>query len=175
VVRVRRGDPARLSSAVTAAIHSVDRRAAVTRVKPMSDVIADSVRRQRCFLSLIGAFASIAVLLSLAGLHGVLSYAVAQRTRALGIRAALGRAPLRTAASVVRGGIALIGAGVTCGLLCSALFTRLLQSILYGVSPLDTTTWLVATLVLTAAGMVAIVLPSFRAARIDPMTAMRTE
>ena len=174
MVRVR-GDPRSVSRSVAAAIHSVDQRAAVTRVMPMHDLILDSVRRQRFFLVAIGLFAGIAVVLAGAGLHGVLSYAVAQRTRELGIRTALGSTPARTIGLVVNGGFRLIAIGVLCGLAASALVTRVLAANLYGLSPLDTPTWLLATLGLIALGLLATLLPSLRAAAVDPSSAMRAE
>jgi len=174
MVRVR-GDPRSVSRSVAAAIRAVDPRAAVTRVMPMHDLIRDSVRRQRFFLVAIGLFAGIAVVLAGAGLHGVLSYAVAQRTRELGIRTALGSTPARTIGLVVNGGLRLIAIGVVCGLAASALVTRVLAANLYGLSPLDTPTWLLATLGLVALGLLATLLPSLRAAAVDPMSAMRAE
>jgi predicted permease len=174
MVRVQ-GDPRSVSRSVAAAIRSIDPRAAVTRVMPMRDVMLDSVRRQRFFLVAIGLFAGIAVVLAGAGLHGVLSYVVAQRTRELGIRTALGSTPARTIGLVVNGGFRLIAIGVVFGLAASALVTRVLSANLYGLSPLDTPTWLLATLGLIALGLLATLLPSLRAAAVDPMSAMRSE
>ncbi len=174
MVRVR-GDPLSVNRSVAAAVHSIDPQAAVTRVMPMKDVILDSVRRQRFFLVSITLFAGIAVVLVVAGLHGVLSYVVAQRTRELGIRTALGSTPARTVGLVVNGGFRLILVGVAFGLVGSALVTRVLSANLYGLSPLDTPTWLVATLALVAMGLLATLLPSLRAAAVDPMSAMRAE
>ena len=175
MVRVHRGDPLSVSASVATAIRSVDPRAAVTRVMPMRDVILDSVRRQRFFLVSIGLFAAIAVVLAVAGLHGVLSYAVAQRTRELGVRTALGSTPLRTVAFIANGGFRLILVGIACGLAGSALVTRVLQASLYGLDPLDGPTWLLATISLAALGLLATLIPSLRAAAVDPITAMRAE
>jgi putative ABC transport system permease protein len=174
MVRVRE-DPRSIRRAVATAIHAIDPQAAVTRVMPMQDVILDSVRRQRFFLVAIGVFAGIAVVLAGAGLHGVLSYVVAQRTRELGVRTALGSTPARTIGLVVSGGFRLIAIGVVLGLAGSALVTRVLAANLYGLSPLDAPTWLLATLVLVAIGLLATLLPSLRAAAVDPMSAMRAE
>jgi putative ABC transport system permease protein len=174
MVRVRE-DPRSVRRAVAAAIHAIDPQAAVTRVMPMPDVIRESVRRQRFFLVAIGLFAGIAMVLAGAGLHGVLSYVVAQRTRELGIRTALGSTPARTIGLVVSGGFRLIATGVVLGLVGSALVTRVLSANLYGLSPRDWTTWLLATLVLVAIGLLATLLPSLRAAAVDPMSAMRAE
>jgi putative ABC transport system permease protein len=175
MIRVKSGDPRLATGTVAAAIRSVDPRAAVTSVMPMRDVIADSVRAQRFFLVAIVLFAGIAVVLAIAGLHGVLSYAVAQRTRELGIRTALGSTPLRTVGLVANGGLRLIAIGIACGLTGSAFVMRVLQASLYGLSPLDIPTWLLATTVLAVMGLLATLVPSLRAASVDPTTAMRSE
>jgi ABC-type antimicrobial peptide transport system permease subunit len=175
MVRVTRGDPSKVASAVRAAMLSVDPSAAVSRVMPMEQVIANSVAVPRFVFWLIGFFAVVALVLSIAGIYGVMSYTVAQRTREIGIRAALGSAPLRTVHVVASRGVRLVGLGLGLGIVGSVALTRYMQSILYGVSPLDATTWGVATLALAIAGLVATIVPSARATRIDPVTAMRTE
>jgi ABC-type antimicrobial peptide transport system permease subunit len=104
-----------------------------------------------------------------------MSYAVAQRTRELGIRNALGSGSPRLIRLVAGQGMRLIGIGVILGLAGAAAVTRLLTGLLYGVSPLDLGTWIGACALLGAAGMVATAIPSFRAVRVDPLTAMRTD
>ncbi|HSY82433.1 MAG TPA: ADOP family duplicated permease [Gemmatimonadaceae bacterium] len=175
MVRVTRGDPSQVASAVRAAMLSVDPSAAVSRVMPMEEVIANSVAVPRFVFWLIGFFAVVALVLSIAGIYGVMSYTVAQRTREIGIRAALGSAPLRTVHVVASRGVRLVGLGLGLGIVGSMALTRYMQSILYGVSPLDATTWGAATLALAIAGLLATIVPSARATRIDPVTAMRTE
>jgi len=175
MVRVRRGDPQSITSAVTAAFRSIDPRCAVSRVMPMRAVMAESVRQQRFFLWLIVIFAVVAVILAISGLHGVLSYAVAQRTRELGIRTALGSTALRTIGLVAKRGVTLIAAGVGFGLAGGFAVTRLLQSTLYGVDPLDGPTWTVATAVMATLALLATIVPSLRAAGVDPIAAMRAE
>ncbi len=175
VVRARIGDPASLASAVRTAIGSIDNQAALTRIMPMQAVLDAGVRRPRLMLLLIGVFAGVAVVLAIAGLYGVLSYAVAQRSRELGVRSALGCTPVQTIALVGRRGITLAAIGAASGLVGSAAITRLLSSILYGVSPLDGETWLVVTVALLAATIVVTLIPSIRATRIDPMHAIRME
>jgi ABC-type antimicrobial peptide transport system permease subunit len=141
----------------------------------MQAVLDAGVRRPRLMLLLIGVFAGVAVVLAIAGLYGVLSYAVAQRSRELGVRSALGCTPVQTIALVGRRGITLAAIGAASGLVGSAAITRLLSSILYGVSPLDGETWLVVTVALLAATIVVTLIPSIRATRIDPMHAIRME
>jgi putative ABC transport system permease protein len=175
VVRVARGDPAAVEHAVRAAILSVDRGAAITRMEPMTDLMAESVGAPRFYLGLIGTFALVAVVLAVAGLYGVMSYTVAQRTRELGIRAALGSSGPRTLRLVTERGMRLVGIGVLAGAIGAALATRVLASLLYGVSPADALTWIVATLALVAAGVAASVIPAVRAMRVDPVIAIRTD
>lgn len=100
--------PARLAAPVTEAIREVDPAAAITDVQTMEEVIAGSVGRPRFYLVHMGTFAAVAILLALAGLYGVMSYAVAQRTRELGIRSALGSAPAATVRLVLRNGLLLV-------------------------------------------------------------------
>ena len=175
VVRAARGDPIALEHSVRAAILSVDPGAAISRMEPMTDVMAESIGTPRFYLTLIGTFALVAVVLAVAGLYGVMSYAVAQRTRELGIRAALGSPRSRTLRMVTERGMRLVGIGVVGGAIGAAVATRVLASLLYGVSPADAPTWIVATLALVAAGVTASVIPAVRAMKADPVIAMRTE
>ncbi|HEX3927450.1 MAG TPA: ABC transporter permease [Gemmatimonadales bacterium] len=175
LVRVNHGGPAAVAAAVTAAIRHVDPEAAVSQVAPMTDVIANSIGQPRFYLTLLITFAAVAVLLALAGLYGVMSYVVAQRTRELGIRSALGSGTRGILQLVTLQGGRLVGAGLVIGLAASTVVTRLLTGLLYGVSPLDPVTWLAAAVLLVAAGIAATLIPALRAARVDPATAMRIE
>jgi predicted permease len=175
LVRTTGGDPATVAAAVQRAVRAVDPGAAVTDVRPMTDVMAESVGRPRFYLALLGAFAAIAAVLAVAGLYGVTSYVVAQRTREFGIRSALGSDVRRTTALVARQGAALIALGLLLGGAGGWAATRLLGSLLYGVSPLDPTAWLPATLLLAVGGLVAALVPAARAARVSPVVAMQVE
>jgi putative ABC transport system permease protein len=175
MIRVAGNDPTTVAQGVQAAIRQTDPGAAVTKVRPMTTVIADSVGRPRFFLSLLGVFAVVAMVLALAGLYGVMSYVVVQRTREFGIRSALGSTLWRTMTVVLRHVIVLIGSGVALGLLGGYAATRLLVTLLYGVSPLDPSAWITATALLASAGLVAALLPAARAARVDPAITMRVE
>ncbi len=169
------GDPVRVARAVAAAIHSVDPGAAVSRVRPMTEVIAASVGRPRFYLVLLGIFAGVALLLAVAGLYGVMSYVVEQRTREIGIRSALGSTRGRTLALVLRQGLLLVAGGIVIGLLGATLLTRLLRGLLYGVSPLDVVTWSLVTLALVLVAAIAVLVPARRAATVDPLVAIRVE
>jgi predicted permease len=175
MVRVQSGSPAAIANAVQRAIRSIDPGAAVTNVMPMSEVAAKSVGRPRFYLLLLGAFAGVAVLLAIAGIYGVMSYAVAQRTRELGIRMALGSTAAQTMHFVARQGLWLVTFGIVAGFVGAAFATRLLVSLLYGVSAFDPRTWALAALLLAAAGLAATLVPSLRATRVDPAITIRAE
>jgi putative ABC transport system permease protein len=174
VVRVS-GDPTKYENAVRAAIHSVDPVAAVSEVGPMTDVIAKSVGAPRFYLVLLSGFALVALILAVAGLYGVMSYSVAQRTRELGIRTALGSSAVSIVGMVTSEGMKLVGVGVVAGIIGGALATRVLQSLLYGVSPANIATWAMATGALVAAGLLAAFVPAFRATLVDPVVAIKVE
>ena len=175
MIRVRRGSPAAIAPAVRAAIRAIDPTAAVADVKPMRDVIATSLGQPRFYLSLLGAFAVVALVLAVAGLYGVLSYAVAQRTRELGIRSALGSSPSALMGLMAWEGMRLVAIGLVIGAIAGTLVTRLLTFALYGVSPLDVSTWSAAILLMFIAGLVATLVPSRRATRVNPIIAIQTE
>jgi predicted permease len=175
MVRARRGNPADLTGAIRAAIRSVDQQVAITDVKTMNEVMALSTGRARFYLTLLSMFAAVALVLAMSGIYGVLSYAVAQRTREFGIRSALGSTSRTTLALVTREGLRLIGIGVALGLLGSIAVTRLLSAMLYGVSPLDRVTWAATTLTLATIGLLATLIPAFRATRADPLLAIRSD
>lgn len=175
MIRVRDGDPRSVLAGVRAAIRAVDPTAAVGDVMTMDDVIAASLGRPRFYFSLLGTFAGVALALALAGLYGVLSYVVAQRTREIGIRSALGSSRGALMRLVTGEGLRLVAAGLAVGVLGGLAVTRLMAFMLYGVSPLDARTWLMAAALMVAAAVLAALLPARRAARVDPMIAMRAE
>ena len=170
-----KGDPAGLTAAVQDAIRKVDPSSATSNVAPMRTVILTSVGRPRFILSLMGVFATVAIALAVAGLYGVLSYSVAQRTRELGIRAALGSTPVQTVQTIMRRGVLLVSGGIALGIVGGIFATRSMKAMLYGVQPLDVQTWVLAILALAIAGLIASLGPAFRASRVDPIVAMRTE
>jgi putative ABC transport system permease protein len=175
LVRIARGAPASVAPAVREAIHSVDPAAAVADVQPMTQLIGRSVGAPRFYLSLIATFAIVAIVLAVAGLYGVMSYTVAQRTREMGIRTALGSTSGRTLRLVAEQGMRMVGLGLVLGALGGALVTRALESLLYGVSRADPITWVGATAALAIAGLVASLVPAARATLVDPVTAIRTD
>jgi ABC-type antimicrobial peptide transport system permease subunit len=156
-------------------VREFDPAAAVTRVRPMTGLIAESVGRPRFYLVLLGGFAAVAVVLAMAGLYGLMSYLVAQRTREIGIRMALGSTPERTRGLVLREGAWLVARGLAVGLLLAGWLTQLLVSQLFGVSPLDPMTWAAVTGLLLATAGRAMLIPAGRATRFDPLLAIRAE
>ena len=175
MVRVTSGDPSSAIAAITAAVHRVDPEAAVADAAPMRDVIARDLGQPRFYLYLLGTFAAVALVLALAGLYGVLGYVVAQRTRELGIRAALGGSTRALMALVTVDGLRMIGGGALIGLTGGWAATRVMTSMLYGVSPLDARAWMGALLLMLAGGLGVTVVPALRAARSDPVIAMRAD
>ncbi|HSQ31795.1 MAG TPA: ABC transporter permease, partial [Gemmatimonadaceae bacterium] len=170
-----RGNPVDVVAGVRRAIRATDATAALSDVAAMPDVIAHSLGKSRFYLTMLGAFAAVALVLTIAGLYGVLSYAVAQRTRELGIRVALGSTRGRLVSLVTREGVSLVVTGVVVGLVVSFALTRVMASLLYGTSPLDRLTWTLAALSLFVPTVLATVVPALRASRADPIVAMRAE
>jgi len=174
VVRTR-GDPRSMAGAVEPALHRVDPDQAVSSVETMQEVFADSVSRPRFQLVLLLVFAGMAVLLATLGVYGVVSYSVSQRTQEIGVRMALGAQSGDVSRLVLREGLLLGGLGVALGLAGAVAFTRLLRTLLFEVTPTDPPTLAVVALLLLAVSITATLLPARRAAKVDPMVALRYE
>ena len=175
MIRTRTDDPTSVAPAVRAALRAIDPTAAVANVQSMPAVIARSLGQPRFYLSLLGAFAIVALVLAVAGLYGVLSYAVAQRTRELGIRAALGSPRSGLLRLMTWEGMRLVVLGLVLGALGGLAVTRLMTFALYGVSPLDVTTWALSILAMALAGLLATLVPAQRATRVNPLIAIQAE
>lgn len=176
VIRVAgAGTPEARAQEIADALRTVDPDVALTGVRSMDAVIASSVRRQRFFMILLGSFAAVALALTITGLYGVISYAVARRTRELGIRAALGSTRAQTLGLVLRDALMLATIGLTIGAASGFALTRLLEGMLYGVSPLSASVWLAALGTLLTTAALASSVPALRAARVDPLRAIRYE
>ncbi|CAA9301835.1 MAG: Acidobacterial duplicated orphan permease (function unknown), partial [uncultured Gemmatimonadaceae bacterium] len=169
------GDPARFAGPVRAAVRAVDPLQPVFNVRTMRDVVRASVGDRRLYLGLLGAFAGVALALAVAGIYGVISYSVAQRTREFGIRLALGSEVGRMQRLVVWHGARLALLGLAVGVPAAFLATRVLERVLYGVTASDPLTFAAAALLLTAVSVLASYLPARRVARVDPIVAMRAE
>jgi putative ABC transport system permease protein len=168
-------DEATLAPAVRDMVRSLDRSLPVSHIRPLEAYVGDSSAPQRFNVVLLGAFAVIALLLASAGLYGVMSYLVNQRTREIGIRMALGARPMDVLRLVVRKAMLLAGAGVVLGMIGAAAATRLLGSLLFGVQARDPMVFAVAPVILIAVAMLASYIPARRASRVDPLVALRMD
>ena len=168
-------DPLGATKPVVAAIRAIDAAQPVFGIQTMNDVVRGSVATQRLYLGLLGTFAAIALALAVAGIYGVVSYGVSQRTREFGIRLALGSNTTRVQRLVVWQGVRLALIGLAMGLPSAFLLSRLLGSVLYGVAPNDPLTFGAVAVLLGAVSVVASYLPARRVTLVDPIIAMRAE
>jgi putative ABC transport system permease protein len=174
VVRTR-GDAAALAPAVRSAIWSVDKDQPVVRVATMEGLLAASAAQRRFALLLFETFALVALMLAGAGIYGVLSGSVAERTREIGVRLALGASRESILALVVRQGMMLTGIGTTVGLAGAVAASQAIAAMLFGVSRLDPVTYLGVIVLLAGVSVIACGVPAWRAMRVDPIVALRYE
>jgi putative ABC transport system permease protein len=167
------GPPSTLERPVHAALRAVDARVAIFHVQPMEDYVAASMAARRFALGLMATFGTLALLLAAIGLYGVLAFSVATKTPELGLRAALGATHARLLTQVLAGGIALVSMGIATGIVLAVGATRVMASLLYGVTPVDAPTFAASVALILCAGAAACLLPAWRAARVDPLTAIR--
>jgi putative ABC transport system permease protein len=166
-------DPLTLAAALREAVWAVDADQPIYELSTMDQILARAVFLPRMSTTLLSLFAAAALLLAAVGLYGVLSYAVSQRTREIGLRMALGAPGRRVIALVARNTMAMLAAGIGLGLVAAALLARSMGGVLYGISRFDLSAFSIAALALAAAGLVAALLPARRAARVDPIIALR--
>jgi putative ABC transport system permease protein len=168
-------EPTSVAASVRRAAAEVDKSAAVSDVKTMEHIVNDAVTQPRFNLFLLGLFSGIALLLSAAGIYGVTAYSVTQRTHEFGIRMALGAQVGDVLKLIIRQGMLLISVGIAVGLLASFALTRLLRTLLFGVSVTDPLTFVAITLLLSVVALVACYIPARRATKVDPLIALRYE
>jgi putative ABC transport system permease protein len=168
-------DPVPLVNTIRRQIHSVDPDLPLANVATMEDLIDDSFKPQRFNALLMGLFAALALLLAVVGLYGVLSYTVAQRRHEIGIRMALGAQSHNIVFLVLKQGLRLTILGVAIGLAGAFGLTRLIERLLFGVSATDPLTFILIALLLTLVALLACWMPARRAARVDPLVALRTD
>ncbi|MGB7640227.1 MAG: FtsX-like permease family protein, partial [Terriglobales bacterium] len=144
-------------------------------IRTMQEVIANSVQRRRFSMLLLTIFAATAMLLAAIGLYGVMSYSVAQRTKEIGVRMALGANRPEVLALVVKRGMLLVGIGIAAGVVLALALSRLIAGMLFGITATDPLTIIGVAVLLGAVAFVANYLPARRAASVDPMVALRYE
>jgi putative ABC transport system permease protein len=175
IVRVLDGDATTLSPAVRAAIAEVDPVQAVNNITTLEGVAGGATERYRFRAVLVGTFGSLALLLAMVGVFGVLAYSVQQRTRELGVRMALGASPRDVLRLVLSGAGSVVALGTAVGMLFAAALAQAISSFLFGVQPLDSFTFAAVGGVLLVTAAIAAAAPAIRAMRVDPVEAFRTE
>jgi ABC-type antimicrobial peptide transport system permease subunit len=175
VVRTARAGSENFMKEVREAVWAVDPNLPLADVHTLQYFYRKSMARTSFTLIMIGVAGSMALLLGIVGLYGVIAYSVSQRTREIGIRMALGAQPQMLTGMFVRQGLALTGIGVACGLVAAAFLMRFMSTLLFGVEPFDPATYGAVSLGLAATALLASYLPSRRAAAVDPVDALRAE
>lgn len=169
------GDPAMLAAVLRRGIRHLYPDQVITETSTMRGLVSESLARPRFYMSLVTAFAVLALLLTLVGIYGVISYSVGQRTREIGIRMALGAQPIHVLRTAAMQGVCSIAWGVAAGLGGAWTFTRFMRSLVYGVAVLDPLTFVSAAVLLAVASVAACLVPARRATQIDPNVALRHE
>ena len=169
------GDPMAVAASVRAQVRELDPNIPVANIRPMTEVVSTALATPRLTGFMMGAFAAIALTLAAVGIYGVLSYLVARRTHEIGIRLAVGADRMQVLTMVLRQGLTLAGIGIIAGLVAAFVLTRLMQSLLYQVRPSDPETFILVSFALVGVAFVASVVPAYRATRVSPLIALRTE
>jgi putative ABC transport system permease protein len=169
------GDPFALAAPVRDVIRAIDPNQPVAHIETVSNLVAASVAQPLANSVLLSAFAAVALAMAMIGVFGLLAYDVAERTRELGIRMALGGQPRDLRALVLRSGLKLVGIGLLVGVPGSIVAGRLISNVLFMVSPADFVTLASSVATLVAVSVLACIIPARRATRIDPMVALRVE
>ncbi len=168
-----KGDPRALLPAIKQAIWSVDKDQPIVRIASMEDLIAATAAERRFALVQFEIFGIVALMLAATGIYGVLSGSVVERTHEMGVRAALGATPVSILNLILRQGVILAGVGVAIGLAGAGIASRAVSSLLFGISQLDPVTYFSVISLLLGVSVIACSIPAWRAARVDPMTALR--
>jgi putative ABC transport system permease protein len=169
------GDPTALVGSLRSAVLSVDASQPIANIETLDKVVSDSIAQPRLNMLLMGLFGALALLLAAVGIYGLLSFTVAQRIQEIGIRMALGAQVSDVLAMVMKNGIVLVLAGELIGLIGALALTRLMSSLLFGVTPTDMMTFVVVLAGLGLVASLACYIPARRATKVDPMMALRNE
>jgi putative ABC transport system permease protein len=171
---VRTGvDPLSVATSVRNAIWAVDKDQPVSNIDSMEQIVAGAIARQRFSMLLLAIFAGLALVLAAVGIYGVMSYSVAQQTREIGIRMALGAQRTDVLKMTIKQGLKLVGLGLVIGLGAAFILTRVMATLLFGISATDPLTFVTISFVLLLVALLASYIPSVRAMRVDPMVALR--
>jgi putative ABC transport system permease protein len=168
-------DPMSLTLPLRGAVAAIDKNLAVSNISAMAEITAQSIGQERFTLLLLGLFSALALLLAVAGIYGVMSYAVAQRTHEIGVRMAVGAQTRDVLKMVVTQGMVLVSAGVGIGLASAFALTRFIRGLLFGVSAIDPMTFAGVAALLALVAFVACYVPARRASKVDPLVALRCE
>ena len=169
------GEPMRLVNPIRAEVRALDPRLPVANVRLMTDVVDASMATPRLTGTLLTIFAGLALVLAAVGVAGVLAYLVSRRRREIGIRMALGASRANVLGLIVRRGVLYAGAGIAAGIAAALFLTRLMEGLLFGVAPRDPLTFVAVSAILLVIAVVASLIPALRAARVDPLEALRAE
>ncbi len=175
VARTSLAEPAALASSIQSAVQQIDKDQPISDVRTMSQVLSETTAERRFSMLLLGIFALLALVLASVGIFGVMSYMVTQRTHEIGIRMALGARVSDVVRLIVGRGMTLVLIGVGVGLVGAFVVTRVMKGLLFGVSATDPLTFAGVSLVLSAVALLACLIPARKAARVDPMIALRNE
>jgi ABC-type antimicrobial peptide transport system permease subunit len=169
------GDPMALVASVKRTIASIDPDQPISDIKTMDQWLDEEVASRQVQTTLLGGFAALALILACIGIYGVLAYVVTQRTQEIGVRVALGADAGTIFLAVARQGMGLAGIGIALGVAASLAVSTVLQSLLFDVKPSDPTTYLAASAVFALVALLACYIPARRAAKVDPLVALRYE
>jgi putative ABC transport system permease protein len=164
-----------MNKPVAAAIHSITPDVPLEEIRTMDEIVDESLVNDRFMTALYGSFAGVALLLAAIGIYGVMAFVVAQRSHEIGLRIAFGANPDRILSLVLKEGLALAASGLGLGLIGAFFVGRVLNGLLYGVGSIDSIALCAVAMTLFAAAFLACYVPARRAARVDPMVALRYE
>jgi putative ABC transport system permease protein len=170
-----RNDPTTLVSALRNAVRTIDPTLPVTNIRTLDQLVSDSIAQPRLNMLLMGLFGGLALLLAAVGIYGLLSYGVTERTREIGTRMALGAQVPDVLRLVLKQGMTLALIGEVIGLFGAFALTRVIRGLLFGVAPTDVTIFLAVAAVLASVALLACYFPARRAAKVDPLVALRHE